>query len=181
MARMRRGALALLLVGPLLGGCSTAPMTQEGRDQLVEEATTALKQMSESDPGVDSLVRRGHGYAVFPEVTKGGLVLGGAFGRGVVYEQGQQIGYASLSQGSFGIQVGGHTYRELIVFENKAALDRFRENRLDFTADAEAVLADGGATANAQFIDGIVVVIAPLAGAMAQAAIGGQQITYVPK
>jgi lipid-binding SYLF domain-containing protein len=162
-------------------GCSTAPVTQEGRDQLVQEATIALKQMNEADPGVDSLIRRGYGYAMFPEVTKGGLVFGGGYGQGVVYEQVQQIGYASLAQGSFGIQVGGHTYRELIVFENKAAIDRLRENRLDFTADAEAVLADGGATANAQFIDGIVVVITPLAGAMAQAAIGGQQITYVPK
>ncbi len=182
MVRMRRSALALLLVGPLLvGGCSTAPVTQEGRDQLVQDATTALKQMSEADPDVDALIRRGYGYALFPEVTKGGLVLGGGYGRGVVYEQGQQIGYASLAQGSFGLQAGGHTYRELIVFENKAALDRFRENRLDFTADAEALLADNGATANAQFIDGIVVVIDPLAGAMAQAAIGGQQITYVPK
>jgi lipid-binding SYLF domain-containing protein len=181
MARMRRGALALLLVGPLLGACSTAPVTQEGRDQLVQEATVALKQMSEADPEVDSLVKRGYGYAVFPEVTKAGLVLGGGYGRGVVYEQGQQIGYASLAQGSFGLQAGGHTYRELIVFEDKAALGRFRENRLDFTADAEALVADSGATANAQFIDGIVVVITLMAGAMAQAAIGGQQITYVPK
>jgi len=65
---------------------------------------------------------------------------------------------------------------------HRAPRNRFRgRDWLDFTADAEAVLADGGATANAQFIDGIVVVIAPLSGAMAQAAIGGQQITYVPK
>ena len=75
----------------------------------------------------------------------------------MVYEQGQHIGYASLAQASFGLQVGGH--------------------RLDLTAGAEPVLADGGATANAQFIDGIVAVIAPRSGATAQAAIGGQQIT----
>ena len=181
MAWMRGGVMVLLVAGPLLSGCSTAPVTQEDRNELVQEATTALSQMAAVDPGVDSLIRRGYGYALFPEVVKGGLVLGGGFGRGVVYEQGQHIGYASLAQGSFGLQAGGHSYRELIVFESKAALDRFRENRLDFTADAEAVLADGGATANAQFIDGIVVVIAPQSGAMAQAAIGGQQITYVPK
>lgn len=181
MAWMRRGVVVLLVAGPLLSGCSTAPVTQEDRNELVQEATTALSQMAAVDPGVDSLIRRGYGYAMFPELVKGGLVLGGGYGRGVVYEQGQHIGYASLAQGSFGLQAGGHTYRELIVFETKAALDRFRENRLDFTADAEAVLADGGATANAQFIDGIVVVIAPRSGAMAQAAIGGQQITYVPR
>lgn len=181
MAWMRRGAMVLVLAGPLLNGCSTAPVTQEGRDELVQQATATMTQMSAGDPGVDSLIRRSYGYALFPEVTKGGLVFGGGYGQGVVYAQGQHIGYASLAQASFGLQVGGHTYRELIVFENKAALDRFRENRLDFTADAEAFLADNGAAANAQFIDGIVVVVTPLAGAMAQAAIGGQQITYVPK
>jgi lipid-binding SYLF domain-containing protein len=181
MTWMRVGAIVLVLVGPVWSGCSTAPITQQGRDELTQEATATLKQMSAADPGVDALIQRGYGYALFPEVTKGGLVFGGGYGQGVVYAQGQHIGYASLAQGSFGLQAGGQTYRELIVFENKAALDRFRENRLDFTADAEAVLADSGATANAQFIEGIVVVVTPLAGAMAQAAIGGQQITYVPK
>lgn len=181
MAWTRRGAVVLVLVGLLLNGCSTAPITQQGRDELVQQAAATLKQMSAADPGVDSLIQRGYGYALFPEITKGGLVFGGGYGQGVVYAQGQHIGYASLAQASFGLQAGGQTYRELIVFENKAALDRFQENRLDFTADAEAVLADSGATANAQFIDGIVVVITPLAGAMAQAALGGQQITYMPK
>lgn len=181
MAWMRRGAMVLVLAGPLLSGCSTAPITQRGRDDLIQQATDTMKQMSAADPGVDSLIQRGYGYALFPEVTKGGLVFGGGYGQAVVYAQGQHVGYASLAQASFGVQVGGHMYRELIVFENKTALDRFRENRLDFTADAEAVLADSGAAANAQSIDGIVVVVTPLAGAMAQAAIGGQQITYVPK
>jgi lipid-binding SYLF domain-containing protein len=181
MAWIQRSAMVLLLAGPLLSGCSTAPVTQEDRNELVQQATAGLTQMGTADPEVDALIRRGYGYAMFPEITKGGLVFGGGFGRGVVYEQGQHVGYASLAQASFGLQAGGHSYRELIVFETKAALDRFRENRLDFAADAEAVLADGGATANAQFIDGIVVVITPLSGAMAQAAIGGQQITYVPK
>jgi len=181
MAWIQRSAMVLLLAGPLLSGCSTAPVTQEDRNELVQQATAGLTQMGAADPEVDALIRRGYGYAMFPEITKGGLVFGGGFGRGVVYEQGQHVGYASLAQASFGLQAGGHSYRELIVFETKAALDRFRGNRLDFAADAEAVLADGGATANAQFIDGIVVVITPLSGAMAQAAIGGQQITYVPK
>ncbi len=176
-----RGVVVFILAGSLLIGCSTAPTTQEGRQELVEQATATLREMGQEDPGVESLSRRGYGYALFPEVTKGGLVFGGGYGRGVVYEQGQHIGYASLTQGSVGLQVGGQTYSELIVFENKAALDRFKENRLDFTADASAIIATNGAAANAQFIDGIVVVITPVSGGMAQAAVGGQQITYVPK
>jgi hypothetical protein len=33
----------------------------------------------------------------------------------------------------------------------------------------------------AQFVDGVVVFIRPTGGAMAEASLGGQQITYLPK
>ena len=37
-----------------------------------------------------------YGYAVFPTIGKGGLVVGGAHGNGRVYEQGKYVGDASL-------------------------------------------------------------------------------------
>ena len=83
MAWIRRCAVGFLLAVPLLSGCSTAPVTQEDRNELVQQAIAELTRMGAADPGVDSLIRRGHGYAMFPEVTKGGLVLGGGYGRGV--------------------------------------------------------------------------------------------------
>lgn len=58
---------------------------------------------------------------------------------------------------------------------------RLLQYRLGFTADAEAGRADQGATVNTRFINGIEMVITPLAGAMARAAIDGQPITCVPK
>ena len=109
------------------------------------------------------------------------LVLGGGYGRGVVYEQGQHIGYADLSHASFGLQVGGQTYSELIVFENKAALDRLTQGNLELVADASAVILKKGAAANARFDDGVAVFVRPIGGAMAEASVGGQQLTYVPK
>jgi lipid-binding SYLF domain-containing protein len=108
-------------------------------------------------------------------------VLGGAYGRRVVYEQGQHIGYADLTQASLGLQAGGQTYSELIVFENKTTMDRFKQKQLDFGANTSAVVANTGAAATARFVDGIVVFVRPTAGVMAEAALGGQQITYVPK
>ena len=66
-----------------------------------------MKELGQVDPGVEALARKGHGYALFREVTKGSLVFGGAHGHGVVYEQGQHVGYADLILGSFGLQVGG--------------------------------------------------------------------------
>lgn len=176
-----RAVLALAFLPGWLVGCATAPPTTESRNELLEQATATMKDINRVDPGLEALARKGHGYAVFPEVTKGGLVFGGAYGRGVVYEQGKHIGYADLTQASFGLQAGGQTYSELIVFETKAALDRFEAGQLDFTADATAVILMTGAAANARFVDGVTVIVRPLAGAMAEASVGGQQFKYIPK
>jgi lipid-binding SYLF domain-containing protein len=98
-----------------------------------------------------------------------------------VYEQGQHIGYADLTQGSIGFQLGGQTYSELIVFQDKYAMDRFKQNPLDFGAIASAVIASNGAATNARFVDGVAVFVRPITGAMAEATIAGQRMTYVPK
>src|SRR5262245_56534748 len=77
-----------------------------GAGVLFTEAASALKRMNDEDPGVNALVRRGYGYALFPTVTKGGLVVGGAHGQGVLYEQGRHTAYCDLTQATVGAQVG---------------------------------------------------------------------------
>lgn len=181
MWSITKAAIVLAVATGLLVGCSTAPPSQESRSELIERAKAAMTRMGQLDPGVEQLARKGHGYALFPEITKGGLVFGGAYGHGVVYEQGQHIGYAELILGSFGLQAGGQRYRELIVFENKAALDRFKQRPIDFAADASAVFANEGTAVNARFVDGVAVIVTPIDGAMAEAAVAGQHFRYVPK
>jgi len=165
----------------LLVGCSTAPPTTEAKDELFKKAAAERQEWSKLDPEMEGFARKGYGFAFFPEVTKGGLGVGGAWGRGVVYEQGQHVGYADITQGSLGLQAGGQTYGELIVFENKAAMDRFKERQFDVGANLSAVLATTGAAANARFVDGVAIFVRPIAGAMAEASLSGQRITYVPK
>jgi lipid-binding SYLF domain-containing protein len=171
-------ALVLTMVAGLLVGCATAPASRPEREALLTESVTALKRMSAEDPGVTALVKRGTGYALFPTVTKGGLVVGGARGQGVLYERGRHTAYCDLTQATVGAQVGAQTFSELLVFESQAALDRFKAGQLTFAADASAVaLQRGVATANLPFVDGVAVVVSPITGAMAEAAIGGQQFT----
>jgi len=181
MISITRTAMVLAVATGLLVGCTTAPSTPEGRNALVENATRAMQDMNRVDPGVEPLARKGYGYALFPEVVKAGLGVGGGYGQGVVYEQGQHVGYADLTLASIGAQIGGQTFSELIVFENKAALDRFKLSPVDFTAGAAAMILQNGAAANASFIEGIAVVVRPITGAMAEATIGGQQFKYIPK
>jgi lipid-binding SYLF domain-containing protein len=171
-------ALVLTVVAGLLVGCATAPASRVEQDALLTQATSSLQQMRAENPSVSELVRRGYGYAIFPEVTKGGLVVGGAYGRGVVYEQGRHVGYSDLSQASLGLQAGGQTFSELLVFENKGALDRFKTGSLTFGADASAVILESGVATNVTFVDGVAVVVHPIGGAMVEASIGGQKFSY---
>ena len=172
---------ALALTTSLLVGCSTAPSTTAEKDALVQKAEVERAEWNRIDPGVEELAKKSEGVALFPEITKGGLGLGGGYGRGVVYERGQHIGYADVTQASLGLQAGGQIYSEVIVFEDTAAMERFKQNEMNFGANASAIIADSGAAANAHFVDGVAVFVRPITGAMAEASIAGQRTTYVPK
>ena len=181
MTPTTRAATVIALATGLLVSCSTAPATKEEREKLSREAASSRQEWHRLDPGVEAFAKKGYGYAFFPEIAKGGAGIGGAYGRGVVYEQGQHIGYADLTEGSIGLQLGGQTYSELIVFENKAAMDRFKANQFNFGANASAVIAKEGTATSTQFVDGVAVFVKPIGGAMAAAALSGQKVTYVPK
>ena len=158
-----------------------AQASPEDRTALVAEATARLQQMQTEDPSLGTLLQRGSGYALFPNVSKMGLVVGGARGWGVVYERGQQTGYSALTQGSVGLQAGVQSFSELLVFETPAALERFKAGGFGVAADASAVVLTSGAAMKANFVNGVAVVVHPISGVMVQAAIGGQQFTYQPK
>jgi lipid-binding SYLF domain-containing protein len=175
-----RTVAALLVAFALTAGCRTAPASQEGKDDLVRQAVAALKEWDTAVPGLEGFARQSHGYAVFPGIAKGGLGLGAAYGRGVVYEQGQHIGYADLSHLSLGLQVGGQAYQVLMAFGSRAVLERFTRGQLDFSADASGVLFTAGYVANVRFDQGVTVFSRPIGGAMGEAvSMGGQRITFV--
>jgi lipid-binding SYLF domain-containing protein len=94
---------------------------------------------------------------IFPNVGKGAIGVGGAAGNGIVYEKGNVIGTAKMKQVTVGFQFGGQAYREVIFFENKEGLDRFKENKFEFAAQVSAVAATAGASADAKYKDGVMV------------------------
>lgn len=170
----------LLLAGLAFGptGCATAPSSGRERQALVDESQAALSQFKAEDQSLDAFLSNANGYAIFPDAGKGGFIAGGAYGRGTVYEQGRMIGYADMSQATVGLQAGGQAFSELIVFQDKKALDRFTNNRLEFTAAASAVALKAGAAATARYTDGVAVFTHAKGGLMVEAAIGGQRFTF---
>jgi len=171
-------ALGMLALGLL--GCSTEPKTEEAKASLHDDVQSTLNQFSREDPGFKDFLNKGAGYVIFPSVGKGGLGVGGAYGHGEVYQNGKMIGFADLTQASIGLQAGGQAYSEVIVFENETALNHFKNNKLEFAANASAVALKAGASAAARFENGIAVFTHPKGGLMFEASIGGQKFNFKP-
>jgi lipid-binding SYLF domain-containing protein len=173
---------AYLIAGALLtlAGCKTAPDTEGEKTELHTSVLNTRHRIEAQDPSLQKHIDNAYGYAIFPSVGKGGAVVGGAYGRGEVYEQGKRVGWADLSQATIGAQLGGQTFSELILFENKAALDSFKNGNLKFTANASAVAVKSGAADASKYADGVLVFVEPKAGLMLEAAIGGQSFSYKP-
>lgn len=176
------GLLSVALAGGglQLAGCATAPATTAERTELIATTAATTAGMFAADEGLQPFVTKAYAYVVFPSVGKGGLGIGGAYGRGVVYQDGKAVGYSDLTQATLGLQAGGQSFAELVVFEDKAAFDRFTTGKLSLTANASAVALKSGAAASAKYTEGVAVFVNPTGGLMFEASIGGQQFTYQP-
>ena len=161
-------------------GCSTSPKTPAERDSLHAEVLSAINDFKREDPSMSELFEAAHGYAVFPEVGKGAVGVGGAYGKGEVYERGELIGNCDLSQATIGLQLGGQKYSEIIFFQNESALTEFKSGEFEFAAQASAVAADEGASADADYDDGVLVFTMAQGGLMFEASIGGQKFRFEP-
>jgi lipid-binding SYLF domain-containing protein len=141
-----------------------------------------------------------YGYAVFPTVGKGGLVVGAAHGTGRVYRHGTYVGDTSITQLSVGFQAGGQAFSEIIFFENKAAFDKFTDGNFELAATAQATAITASANASASttgsgagasgtrdsamtagnYQDGVAIFTVAKGGLMYEATVAGQKFSYKP-
>ena len=152
-------------------------------------------------PAVQPFFQSAYGYAVFPTIGKGGIGIGGAYGKGQVYEQGKVTGTASLIKVSVGWQWGGQAFSEIIFFEDKRAYKEFTSGNFEFDASASGVAITAGVQAKAgtegstagasagpatgaqaetKYRKGMAVFVHAKGGLMYEAAIGGQKFNYKP-
>ena len=142
-----------------------------------------------------------YGYAVFPTIGKGGLVVGGAYGTGRVYARGKYVGDTAMTQVSIGLQAGGQSYSQIIFFQDERSFKEFTNGNYEFGTDANAVAitaaagasagttgasagASGGkndASTRGSYYKGMAVFTVVKGGAMFQATLAGQKFKYTPK
>jgi lipid-binding SYLF domain-containing protein len=169
-----------VLIALLLASGSPALTAPASGDEVVAEAEKAIKAFQTADSGLTNLFSGSTGFAMFPRVGKGGLVVGGERGKGIVFEKGKPIGEATLTEINVGPQIGGQSFYEVIFFETAEALSNFKQSNFEMSAKVSAVVAAEGAALTARYRDGVMVFTLPRTGLMVQAAIGGQKFKYKP-
>ena len=149
-----------------------------------EEHQTRCNQTIElfktTDAHLNKFFQSSVGYAIFPSVGKGALVVGGAAGTGCLYQGGAILGQAKLVQVTIGLQLGGQSYAEVIFFQNDDVIAAFKRNTFEMSAQMSAVAAASGASANAKYRQGVLVFTVAKGGLMYEASVGGQKFTFKP-
>jgi lipid-binding SYLF domain-containing protein len=115
------------------------------KEKIDERVQSALTQFNQLNPANQDLMSRAKGVLVFPHVTKAGAGVAGEFGEGALLENGQTVGYYSLSSASVGLTLGVAKHKEIIMFMTQETLDKFTSTR-DWAVGADtgvAVLSKG--------------------------------------
>lgn len=143
-------------------------------------AGPVIARLKEKDPGMEKILAEVSGYAVFPSVGKAAIGVGGAHGKGVVYEHGKRIGRSTLSQLTVGLQLGGQEYSEVVIFKDQAALNSFKKGKLKLSGQASAIALKERVSADLAYRDGVAIVTMAKGGLMYEASVGGQKFSFDP-
>jgi len=175
---MRKVSLTLSLLVFGIFSSSLWAFEPDSSDRMELDVKVAIINILNKDPGIQEFFDNSAGYAVFPSVGKGGFVIGGAFGRGLVLVDDQVDGYTSLSQATIGLQLGGQKYSQFIFFRDETALNHFKRGNFEFGAQASAVAVTAGASADASYDAGVAIFTNAGGGLMFEGTVGGQRFSY---
>ncbi len=150
-------------------------------DKMELSVAQAIIKANESDPTLTMWFESAYAYAVYPKVGKGGFIVGGAGGKGLVIRGTNTVGETSLSQVTIGAQIGGQVYAQYIMFKDQTAFEHFTRGNFEMGAQVSAVAITLGASKDAGYDGGVAVFTLADGGLMLEASVGGQKFKYKAK
>ena len=169
-----------ILLATVLVAAPVLAFQPDTNDELQLDVAKAILAIKKADPGIEAFFDNAAGYAAYPSVGKGGIVVGGAYGKGLVIIDGRVDGRTTMTQATLGLQLGGQVYSQFIFFKDEAAIENFRRGNFEFGAQASAVAATKGASADTSYDKGVAVFTNASGGLMVEGSVGGQKFTYEP-
>lgn len=139
------GRRSLLLTGlglPLAIGLGRPAMALTEQQELVEKSRISFEKLiaSKEFTELPGYVKRSKAVMIFPEVFKGGFVLGGEGGSGLLVVRDATQGWSqpafyTLAAGSVGLQIGGQMSEVVFTIMSDKAVDAVIDNQMKFGGD----------------------------------------------
>ena len=170
----------LALIVFALNGTAVAEWQADAGDATQLKAQTAMSAIREKIPRSGTYFDEAWGYAVYPSVTRVGFGFGGAWGKGIVIEQGSVVGSTSFWQFTSGIQAGARNFSMIVFFKDKEALEYFKSEETQFMGQAGLALATAGIAGTPAYNHGVAIVTMTRLGIMGEFTISGAKFTFRP-
>ena len=117
--------------------------------ELDRDAESALESLYAKFPSAKKMGEKAKGILVFPSIVKGGFLVGGQYGEGVLLKKGKTDGYYSTIQMSYGLQAGLQAYGYAMFFMTDKAADWLdRSDGWEVGVGPSIVVVDVGAASS---------------------------------
>ena len=178
---MRRILTTGIFLTLLLTVSASNAWDPNAEQEAIDKGQAAIDTLLETSPDMQRYFDAAAGYVVIPTVGKAGFGIGGARGKGLLYENGEPTAEVTMTQLSVGFQWGGQAYSEFIFFETDQSLEKFKKGNYELGAQASAVAVTAGASADAGYESGVAIFTYAKGGLMYEASVGGQKFKVESK
>ncbi len=152
--------LTVLIVGLLFASYSpvfAADVDRDAAQGRVDKARVTFNEFMR-DPNFTWLhenLDRAKGVLIFPQVLKGGFILGGSGGTGVLLVRDEKTGdwsqpaFYTIGSVTFGLQIGGEAAEVVMLAMSQKAVDSLLKSSFKLGGDVSVALGPFGAGAKA--------------------------------
>jgi len=181
MIRLTRLAVLASMTAALF--LAAAPAKAASKEKIDQRVNKALVEFRSSVKGSDAVLAKSVGVLVFPSIKKAGIGVGGEYGEGALRIGGRSVAYYSTAAASIGFQLGAQARRQILVFLDPSALDKFRNSdNWEVGVDGSVtvvVIGAGGQIDATKLNQPIVAFIFDSKGLMYNLALEGSKITRI--
>lgn len=114
--------LAILLL------CTPGMSMADTASQINRDTDIALQTLFQTTPAAKKMAGIAKGILVFPEIIKGGFIIGGQYGEGALRVGGRTTGYYRSVAASYGLQAGAQSFGYALFFLDNNSLQFLKKS-----------------------------------------------------
>jgi len=176
--------IGCLVFGVILALCLSTPSFADWQadtsNKKQASAAAAIAKFKEKNPALETYFEQAHGYAIIPGIIRVAIGFGGAYGRGLVIEGDDLVGWTSFSQFSSGLQLGAKYFSMIVFFKDQEDIEDYKLSQFQFLGQAGIDLATVGISGTPAYNQGVAIFAITRLGLMAEFSYSGARFKYKP-